>query len=215
MPPHLPGRRIASSRFRRTLLASAFLLTTSPRVSSELQGQESPQFRSGVELVQLDVSVLDRDRRPLTGLTAGDFTLLENGRRRPIRTFTSVQVSAQAPSSVASRAEAAPAPPSDVVDNRRAGQDGRVVVILMDRSIPTGEPTVTARRIATTAVEALGPDDVAAVVSTSGGVPQNLTSDRARLIAAIERRDWSTGPSREQDAIREALPLIGKDDPLC
>jgi VWFA-related protein len=181
----MPRRRIASYPFRRLLLVAALLLAASPRPQSHQREQERPQFRTGVELVQLDVSVLDRERRPVTGLTAEDFTLLENGRRRPIRTFTPVQLAAHAPSAAASRAEGAPAPPTDVVDNRRAGQDGRVVVILMDRSIPTGEPTVTARRIATTAVEALGPNDVAAVVSTSGGVPQNLTSDRARLIAAI------------------------------
>lgn len=40
------------------------------------------QFRAAVDLVQLDVSVLDRDRRPVRGLTAADFTILENGRAR-------------------------------------------------------------------------------------------------------------------------------------
>jgi VWFA-related protein len=51
---------------------------------------------------------------------------------------------------------------------------------------------VTARKIATAAVEALGPNDLAALVSTSGGVPQNLTTDHARLIKAISQRDWAT-----------------------
>jgi hypothetical protein len=35
--------------------------------------------RSGVNLVTVDVSVLDRDRGPVRGLTAADFTILENG----------------------------------------------------------------------------------------------------------------------------------------
>lgn len=81
-------------------------------------------------------------------------------------------------------------------------------MILMDRSIPPEQPTIAARHIAIAAVEAMGPQDVAAVLSTSGGVPQNLTANRDRLMAAISRRDWSTGPTPEQEAI------IGKDDPL-
>lgn len=194
-------------------LVVALLSIAAPRAQSrEPSPQERPQFRTGVELVQLDVSVLDRDRRPVTGLTADDFTLFENGRRRPIRTFTPIQVAGR--SQAAATAQTGAAPPPDVANNRIGAQDGRLVVILMDRTIPAGEPTVTARRVATAVVDALGPNDVAALVSTSGGVPQNLTSDPTRLIAAIEQRDWSTGPSREQDAILASQPLIGPDDPL-
>src|SRR5262249_20657824 len=84
-------------------------------------------------------------------------------------------------------------------------------IILMDRSIPPGQPTMVARRVATAAVEALGPGDLAALVSTSGGAPQNLTVDRARLIRAINdpRRDWGTAHSRAQQEI-----MVIPDDPL-
>jgi hypothetical protein len=41
--------------------------------------QTPPAFRSGVDVVLLDVTVLDRDRRPVRGLTAGDFTVLVDG----------------------------------------------------------------------------------------------------------------------------------------
>jgi hypothetical protein len=46
--------------------------------------EPAPTFRSGVELIQLDVSVLDKDRRPVQGLTAADFTVLVDGQPRPI-----------------------------------------------------------------------------------------------------------------------------------
>jgi hypothetical protein len=40
--------------------------------------QESrPQFRTGVELVQLDVTVLDNKREPVNGLSASDFTVAD------------------------------------------------------------------------------------------------------------------------------------------
>lgn len=175
----------------------------SPPPSSQSQG-DRPLFRGGVELLQLDVSVLDRNRRPVIGLTAADFTLLENGKPKPIRAFTAIQVPASVPA--AERAHSTVEP--DVYGNRAGEQDGRLVVILMDRSIPPEQPTIAARRIATAAVEALGPNDLAALVSTSGGVPQNLTTNRARLIEAINQRDWSTDLTKEQEA------HVGKQDPL-
>jgi VWFA-related protein len=168
---------------------------------------DRPAFRGGVELIQLDVSVLDRKRQPVTGLNASDFSVFENGVERPVRAFTSIQLPARRPGAGA----ALPATvPREVATNQVGQQEGRLVIILMDRTIPTGQPTLVARKVATAAVEALGPHDLAALVSTSGAVPQNLTADRARLIHAINApRDWSTGISKDQ---KEVLPI--PDDPL-
>jgi len=162
-------------------------------------------FRGGVDLIQLDVSVLDRKRHPVTGLNASDFTVLEDGVERPVQAFSSVQLPVRRDAA----ATAAPVP-LDVVTNSVGEQAGRLVIILMDRSIPTGQPTMVARKIATAAVDALGPYDLAALMSTSGAAPQNLTADRARLLKAINQpRDWSTGPSKEQKDVM-TIP----DDPL-
>ena len=45
-------------------------------------------FRSDVSLVRVDVQVLDRDSRAITGLRAEDFVLREQGRPQPIRNFS-------------------------------------------------------------------------------------------------------------------------------
>ena len=50
--------------------------------------QPQATFQSGVDVVQVDVSVLDKDRRPVRGLTPEDFTILEDGKPRPIVAFT-------------------------------------------------------------------------------------------------------------------------------
>jgi hypothetical protein len=41
-------------------------------------------FTTRVDVVQFDVTVLDKDHRPIRGLTASDFTVLENGAPQPI-----------------------------------------------------------------------------------------------------------------------------------
>src|SRR4051812_30392123 len=51
---------------------------------------QQPSFRSAVDLVQIDVSVLGKDRRPVKGLTAADFTIFEDGKRRDVATFAFV-----------------------------------------------------------------------------------------------------------------------------
>ena len=43
-----------------------------------------PAFRSGVELVTLDVGVVDKQGQPLRGLAPGDFTVTVNGARRRV-----------------------------------------------------------------------------------------------------------------------------------
>jgi len=175
------------------------------------QGQKDlPQFRAGVELIQLDVAVLDGKRQPVRGLSASDFTVLENGVARPIRAFTAVELAARTRSTEAVWTEDVP---PDVATNQVGEQEGRLVVILMDRSIPIHQPTMVAKKIATAAVEALGPDDLAAVVSTSNGAVQNLTADRARLLRAINASDPSTGISKEAEGIWAAVGLTV--DPLA
>ena len=64
---------------------------------SALAGQQPPSpprptFRAGVDAVQLDVSVLDKERRPIRGLTAADFTVLEDGKPRAIVAFSAIEL---------------------------------------------------------------------------------------------------------------------------
>ena len=53
---------------------------------------QEPVFRAGVDLVTVDAIVVDKDGRPVTGLTADDFILTVDGKPRPIDTFELVAV---------------------------------------------------------------------------------------------------------------------------
>ena len=173
---------------RRFAGIGLILVSSASFLAQERRDQST--FQAGVELVQLDVSVLDEKRQPVRGLGVADFTVLENGVPRPIRAFSAVDI--PAPASGEAPVWANTVVP-DVATNQAAAQEGRLVIILMDRSIPYQGPSVMAQKIAVAAVEALGPNDLGALVSTSGPYkPQNFTADRGRLVTAIMQRDWST-----------------------
>ena len=189
--------------------ATGLLALTSAGLLARTQA-DRPQFRAGVELIQLDVAVLDDKRQPVRGLTVADFTVLEDGVPRPIKAFTPIELEALAPGS-------APAWASDVVPdvttNRIGAQEGRLVVILMDRSIPAHQPAITARQIAAASIAALGINDLAAVVSTNNGAVQNFTTDRARLLRAVNASDPSSGVSKEAEAVMAGVGIVL--DPLA
>jgi VWFA-related protein len=144
--------------------------------------QPPPQFRAGVDVVQLDVSVLDRNRRPIQGLTQADFTIFENGKPQPIVAFAPVDI----PDAVEPSARWMRDIASDVATNDLNTR--RIVIIVLDDAHIPLDPAVSkaAKRIANEVVDRLGPDDLAAVTFTFLGKKQDITSDRQRLHAAVE-----------------------------
>ena len=147
---------------------------------------QRPTFRADTDIVHVDVSVLDAKRRPVRGLSAADFTVLEDGRARPIAAFAPVELpgpSRREPDAAAWTRDV----PRDLVTND-IPREGRLVVIVFDRTIRF-EDHLPARRIAVAAVDALDEGDMAALVFTSqfsnGGKAVDFTTDRAKLRAAI------------------------------
>jgi len=174
-------------------------------------------FRSGTDLVQVDIAVLDGKRNPVRGLTQGDFTVLEDGKPRPIAAFAEVHL----PDRVAPAAAWMRDTPPDVSSNQ-VPEEGRIVVIVFDRTIPIGQPGMAARKAAIAAVNQLGPGDLAAITTTGAGMKQNLTSDRARLLRAIDKSGIGANPSDEAEEIASGLaagvglpPLSGLQDGRC
>ena len=147
------------------------------------QSDPAQTFRSGIDLIQVDVSVLDSSRRPIRGLTAADFTILEDGRPVPIIAFAPVEAAVPAPAPPGAAPWLHDTAP-DITANDLP-REGRVVVIMFDNTLQR-RLAPTAKKIAAAAIDALGPTDLAAVVHVGSGAPQGFTRDRARLRAAID-----------------------------
>ncbi len=143
------------------------------------RARQSTVFRSGIDLVTVDVSVHDADGRPVEGLGPEDFALKVDGRPRRV---VSAQFIPQPPAAARSPDRRAP----HFSSNERPDA-GRFVVIAVDqRHIRRLEGTA-ALRAAAAFVDALDPADLVAVASLQRPGPLVATADRHAARRAIER----------------------------
>jgi VWFA-related protein len=157
------------------------------------QGQQEPAppvFRSDIDVVRLDVTVVDKERRPVRDLTADDFLVTEDGRPQRIVAVTEIRASEDPPLTARMRFIPRDIAANDMVD--RLG-DGRVFVLLLDDfNIPFDDERIVreTRQMARYVVDGMGPSDVAAVVFTAYvGNTIDFTDDRTKLLDAINRFD--------------------------
>ena len=142
--------------------------------------QQPPTFRSGVDLLTLQTSVLDKSGKPVTDLTPTDFTVTVEGRPRKVL-FARFRGGDPANSRAA---ETAPGPAAHAENARTAG--GRLIMFVVDRdSMKTG--TEKALIDSSTAIlDALSPADAVGVLSIPvGGV--DPTRDHARVREELKR----------------------------
>ena len=148
-----------------------------------LSGQDpqppQPTFRSAVDLVPVDVSVLDRTGRPVADLTAGDFALAIDGKPRRIASAQFVAVNRTV--------EAGPAPTLEYNSNAGAA-GGRLVMLVIDAGNITpgrGKGAIDAAR---RFVSRLNRADRVALVTLPGMGPQvDFTSNHALVQTLLER----------------------------
>jgi VWFA-related protein len=155
--------------------------------------EEAPVVKISTDLIQLDVTVTDKNGKVVTGLSAGDFEIFENGEKQKISNLTFIsRTSGGATVTGGAPAAAQPAglPPQPLT----AGQVRRTIAIVVDDlnlSFASVYYTRAAlKRFVDTQME---PNDLVAIIRTGGGVGalQQFTSDKRILYAAIERIRWN------------------------
>ena len=178
----------------RVLVVCACFLT-----AVAVGAQQAPVFRTGVDLVAVDVVVVDRDGAPVRGLAAADFTVTLEGQRRPVEAVNYLEFGAASVPPV----EAAPSrtTTNDPARQPAASRGVRTIVFLVDDL--SAKPTQgKALRVAAERVLAsLDPTDLVGVANTSGlGPVVNPTRDRAAVAMALAskgltgRDDDTTAP---------------------
>ena len=143
-----------------------------------------PTFRSGVELVRLDVTVVNDNGEPVTGLTPSDFEVTIKGEARPV-------VSAQFLSSVDETAGGAG---TQILEggtfSSNLGQTGRLIVIVVDE-LSLANTLGTERVLFEGLGEFVGslrPNDRVALLSIPGTAARvDFTNDFTRVREAVGR----------------------------
>ena len=189
--------------------AVALSLLAQPGGTSQSQ---VPTFRSAIDVVRLDVSVLDKDRRPVRDLSASDFAITVDGAVQPIVAFEAVVMPPREEPTAPWMRDVAP----DVKTN--ALGEPRLFVIVMDDAQTPADPYMVdnAKKIARAVVDNLSPSDLASVVFTKDNKgAQELTSDRALLTAAIDSFHYGWIPEfmempgqMSQGTVRNAVAFL-------
>jgi Ca-activated chloride channel family protein len=161
------------ARFPAAFAAAALVLAAS------LLAQAQAQFASGVHLVEVYVSVTDRDGRPVTGLTKQDFTVYENEQPQEVSVFTAGE----------------------------AGLS--VAVAVDHSFSMAGERLATLKRATETFLDALKPTDRAMLIGIGSTVDvlAPLSTDRAEQHRVVQTLD-SFGSTSLRDAIVTAFDHI-------
>jgi Ca-activated chloride channel homolog len=150
-----------------------------PDPGSQTAAQADSRFASGVQLIEVYVTVTDRDGQLVTGLTKEDFTVYENEQRQAISVFTA----GNAPLSVA--------------------------VALDRSFSMAGERLQMMKRATDTFLDALAPADQAMLIGIGSTVDvlATLSTDRAAQHRAVQAID-AFGSTSLRDAIVTAFDRI-------
>jgi VWFA-related protein len=170
-------------------------LNAAPQSYTQAQAQPQPQvqqpvFRSGVDLVTVDVLVVDKEGHPIPDLTAGDFTVTVDGKPRRIASvehlthydrFATAPDRTQIPNlrredRVMMRAE---------YSSNTKSPPGRMFVLVVDAGNMTRGGGRGAMEAASQFVQKLAPNDLVALVTLPAGVTVDFTADRLAIKNAL------------------------------
>ena len=204
------------------LFLASLALWLAPSVSAQQQRQRPEEsdevLRVTTELVQTDVTVIDREGNFVDGLKADQFELKVDGKARPVLFFErvaagsrdeSAQLAAARGGRAAGGASAAGAVPLD---------RGRVILVFVDDIHLSAQSLAQTRKMLTRFVEdELRQNDrmLIAAATAQVGFLQQLTDERAVLRAAVSRLAPRTQQARDFESPRmsvvQALAIEAND----
>jgi VWFA-related protein len=189
----------------------AGLLLALPAVVAAQEPQEMPKFPAQIEQVTVDAVVADKKGNPITGLTAADFTVLEDGVPQTVVNFEAVQL----PTTPA----ATPPPKPRVSSNTdTATRTGRTFVVLFDDVHMTRFNAIPAKKaIGEFLKNGVREGDRVTLVSTGGTAwwSARMEAGRDELITLLKRLEGRNIPDSSQDRMSdyEAMRIQVYSDP--
>lgn len=201
--------------------------STQPPASSarpEVPAQE-PVFRTGVEVLPIDVTVLDRDGRQVTDLTSADFSVEVDGKSRRVLSAEYVKLTDALEAGLAPRgpapvvAPAAPAAPDYGITSNggRTGPQGRAILLLVDQGNIRFGAARPVMQQALKFVDRLQQNDRLALVAIPApGELVDFTTEHYKVREAMLRVTGRQTPQQRRFniSITEAFALYRQSDAL-
>ncbi len=198
-------------------LRSSSDVPTMPAAPMREQDRDTLVIHTTTRLVQLNVVVLDKQGRPVSGLSPDDFQVLENGREQKLIHFSAINTPI-----LVSRADASPL----VISNRLPGQReaSTVTVILVDELIDQEITAIAARHaIQSIRLEVLKflstlqpSEQVALYALRPEGVVivHDFTDAPAELVTAAKKtpKPLAGSSSSSEDIVNERIRRMQVDD---
>ncbi|HUR97179.1 MAG TPA: VWA domain-containing protein, partial [Pyrinomonadaceae bacterium] len=158
--------------------------------------QDDPVVKISTDLIQVDVTVTDKNGKVVPDLEQADFEIFENGEKQNISNFAFLSRTASAVI-VDGALASTPSPQSvTAASNKplsRAGVHRTIAVVIDDLNLSFGSIDLARRSLRKFVNEQMQPDDLVAIVRTRGGIGalQQFTSDKRILHAAIDSLRWN------------------------
>jgi len=197
----------------RTHVALSIALTAlvlAAPAAQQVSQQQRPTFKSGTQVVELDVRVFDKDGRFVTGLTAADFEIVEDGAAQKVQTFFYVDDPGRA-SSVPST------PPSTATPSPESpGQRPRQTWIFffdLNHLTPGGGYDRARKAVEDFIRGRFQEGDVGGILAGDKMINNRLTSIRQELLDAVKQvKPLSDARSRSTELTREWPRLLDEEE---
>lgn len=169
------------------------------------QGQ--PTFRSGIELISIDVHATDRSGRPVVDLTAADFEVHVGGDRRKVVSAQLISYGAAARSTDQSAKAEVPA--------GEAPRPRRMYVLAVDEHSLHVSNAMAAVRAAERFIDALEPDDLVGLYAyPTGAAYHDLTNDHRAVRRELQKVGgvFVERPGKFNLTVSEAIDIANRDN---
>lgn len=148
-------------------------------------------------LIQIDATVLDKNGKPVKGLTAEDFEIFENGKKQQITNFSLIELQPGTSSQPLtnqpnSSGITTTVPPTSGLSYNQVRRT--LALVVDDLGLSFASTEWVKRALRKFVDEQIQPGDLAAIIRTSSGVGalQQFTTDKRLLHLAIDRIRWSS-----------------------
>ncbi|HEV3215943.1 MAG TPA: VWA domain-containing protein [Vicinamibacterales bacterium] len=174
------------------------------------QSAQAPVFRSGVELLEVEVSVVDGSGKPVDNLRAPDFAVSVDGQLRRV-------VSSEYISDVSAESQLAGVTVDPYVSNNTDRRPGRLIVLVIDQNNMTMARLRGALESVRVFIDSLAPNDRVALMSIPSPGPRvDFTTNHKQVKAALNgvMSNGEIDRTRFNISNYEALALDEKSDAM-